>query len=118
MSSKGDITVYEDVDRLVRTFYGKLLADPLMAPHFHGLALEAHLPRITAFWAFILLDIEGYKGNVMDRHRHLAIGPEHFARWVQTFSETVDELYAGPKADLAKQRAKLLGLTFQTKFKS
>lgn len=118
MSGKSDITVYPDVENLIRTFYGRLLADPLMAPHFDRIDLEQHLPRITAFWAFILLDIEGYKGNVLDRHRHLDIGPEHFDRWVQTFSDTVDELYAGPKADLAKQRAKLLGLTFQAKFKS
>lgn len=118
MTARTDITLYEDVDHLIRTFYGRLLSDPLMAPHFEGLDLDAHLPRITAFWAFILLDVEGYKGNVMDRHRHLDIGPQHFDRWVQTFTETVDALYNGEKADLAKQRAKLLGLTFQAKFKT
>lgn len=118
MSGKNDITTYQDVEALIKTFYSRLLADPLMAPHFADIHLADHLPRITAFWAFILLDIEGYKGSVMERHRHLDIGPQHFDRWVQTFSETVDELYAGEKAELAKQRAKLLGLTFQTKFKA
>jgi hemoglobin len=110
-----DITTYADVERLLRTFYTKLLKDELMAPHFADIDLEAHLPRIIAFWAFILIDQEGYKGNVYDKHRHMDIGEAHFTRWVKLFSETVDEHFAGEKANLAKQRAMLLGYTFQTK---
>jgi hemoglobin len=113
-----DITTYADVELLVRTFYDKLLRDGLMAPHFANINLEEHLPRIIAFWAFILIDQEGYKGSVYEKHRHLDIGEEHFTKWVKLFSETVDELYAGEKANLAKQRAVLLGYTFQNKMKS
>ena len=110
-----DIAQYADVERLLRTFYDKLLKDELMSPHFADINLEEHMPRIIAFWAFILIDEEGYKGNVFDKHRHMSIGAEHFNRWVHLFSQTVDELYVGEKANLAKQRAQLLGYTFQTK---
>ena len=113
-----DITTHDDVAMLLRTFYGKLLKDELMAPHFANIDLEVHLPRIIAFWAFILIDQEGYKGNVFDKHKHLDIGEAHFTRWIQLFSETVDEYFSGEKADLAKQRAALLGYTFQNKMKS
>lgn len=115
MDSRKEITQLSDVELLMRQFYDKVLVDPLLSPHFEGLDIEAHLPRITAFWAFILLDMEGYKGNVMDKHLHLNIGKEHFERWVTLFTETVDELYIGPKAELAKQRARVLQYTFQSK---
>ena len=114
---KKDITTYADVEFLLRSFYAKLLKDELLSPHFANIDLEEHMPRIIAFWAFILIDQEGYKGNVFDKHRHLDIGEAHFTRWVQLFSETVDELFAGEKAKLAKQRAQLLGYTFQHKMK-
>ena len=110
-----EITTPEDVDRLVSTFYDRVLKDDLLSPHFAGIDLAHHLPRIAAFWALILIDQEGYKGNVFDRHAHLNINNTHFDRWVALFTQTVDELFVGEKAELAKQRAKLLQYTFVSK---
>ena len=107
-----------DVDLLVSTFYAKVLADPLLAPHFAGIDLQHHLPRIADFWALILIDKEGYKGNVFDRHAHLQINNRHFDRWVELFTQTVDALFIGAKADLAKQRAMLLQYTFVNKMEN
>ena len=112
---KVEITTQDDVNHLVREFYNKVLKNELLAPHFAGINLEHHLPRIVAFWALILIDQEGYKGNVYDKHAHLDINNNHFDRWVQLFTETVDEYYVGEKAELAKQRAKLLQYTFVSK---
>jgi len=109
------IVTQGDVNHLVRSFYDKVLIDELLSPHFGGIDLEQHLPRIAAFWALILIDQEGYKGNVFDRHAHLTIDNSHFDRWVALFSGTVDEYFAGEKAELAKQRAKLLQYTFVSK---
>lgn len=114
-SKKVEIATQEDVDHLVRSFYDKVLKDELLSPHFAGIDLEHHLPRIAAFWALILIDQEGYKGNVFDRHAHLQIDNSHFDRWVALFTETVDEYFTGEKAELAKQRAKLLQYTFVSK---
>ena len=115
ISPKVEITTQKHVDQLVRSFYDKVLKDELLSPHFAGVDLEHHLPRIAAFWALILIDQEGYKGNVFDRHAHLKIDNSHFDRWVALFTETVDEYFTGEKAELAKQRAKLLQYTFVSK---
>jgi hemoglobin len=39
----------------------------------------------------------------------------HFDRWVELFHGTVDELFAGEKAEMAKQRATLIAWTIQNK---
>jgi len=115
---KSDIATQEEVDHLVREFYGRVLRDDLLAPYFAGIDLEHHLPRMVAFWALILIDQEGYIGNVFDKHAHLDINNSHFDRWVELFSQTVDEYFIGEKAELAKQRAKLLQYTFVSKLNS
>jgi hemoglobin len=112
---KTEISTQSDVDHLVRSFYGKVLKDELLSPYFAGIDLEHHLPRMVAFWSLILIDQEGYKGNVFDRHSHLDIDNRHFDRWVELFTQTVDEYFIGEKAELAKQRAKLLQYTFVSK---
>ena len=113
--NKVEITTQDDVNHLVRQFYSKVLKDEVLSPHFAGIDLEHHLPRIAAFWALILIDQEGYKGNVFDKHAHLKIDNRHFDRWVELFSQTVDEYFTGEKAELAKQRGKLLQYTFMSK---
>ncbi len=110
-----DIQQAEDVERLVRTFYGHLLADPFMSPFFEGVDFEAHFPRMMAFWSFILLDTAGFTGNVFDAHRRLAIDARHFERWISTFKTTVDDLFEGAKAEKAKQQAEVIGYNFQAK---
>ena len=113
-----DIINEKDIELLVNNFYNKLLLDELMAPHFHGLDLKNHIPRIISFWEMVLLDKPGYKTNVFDKHSHLQINQKHFDRWVELFSETVDEFFSGEKANLAKQRAAILGYTFGSKMAS
>lgn len=113
-----DITTSEDVQLLVRTFYKKVMEDELLAPHFAEIDFEAHFPRMFAFWEFVLLDKIGFKGNVFDKHTHLKIDETHFKQWLFYFHETVNELFEGEKATFAKQRADLLGFTFQSKLKT
>ena len=90
-----DIENQADVELLVRTFYGRLLDDPFMSPFFEGIDFEQHFPRMIGFWSFILLNTEGFGGNVFDKHRHLAIDERHFERWISTFHKTVDDLLLG-----------------------
>jgi hemoglobin len=115
---KADIKSEEDITLLVHSFYDKLLLDEFMAVHFHGLDLKHHFPRIIDFWSLILLDKMGYTSNVFDKHIHLNINQQHFDRWLQLFSKTVDELFEGEKANFAKQRAAVLGYTFGSKMDS
>lgn len=111
-----DITKKADIELLITTFYRNLLAIDEMKPVFEGLDFAAHTPKIVAFWAFVLLDEEGYKTNVFDKHMHLPIVPAMFDTWLETFTNTVDSLFAGEKAELAKQRATVLSFTFKSKW--
>lgn len=111
-----DIENREDIQLLVKNFYENLLRFPEMQPVFSGLNFEEHLPRIVAFWSMVLLDEEGYTTNVFDKHLHLPITLPLFDLWLSTFITTVDGLFLGERAELAKQRARLLTHTFKSKW--
>ncbi|HQK39213.1 MAG TPA: group III truncated hemoglobin, partial [Flavobacterium alvei] len=50
-----------------------------------------------------------YEGNPMAKHRDIhqkcPMKMEHFQRWIHLFTETVDELFEGKKAEEIKQRS-------------
>lgn len=112
-----DISTEQHVDFLVRTFYNRVLKDDLLAPHFAHINFEEHMPRMVAFWSFILLDKAGYTGNVFEKHMNLPISERHFDRWVLHFTGVVHDFFEGEKAELARQRAEVLKFTFQSKMK-
>jgi hemoglobin len=78
---------------------------------------EHHMPRMVAFWNFILLDKAGYTGNVFDKHANLPIGEKEFDRWISHFTNVLHDFFEGEKATLAKQRAEVLKFTFLSKMK-
>ena len=111
-----DITIKTDIELLINTFYNKLLQNPEMKVVFDGIDFKAHVPQIVHFWSFVLLDEEGYKTNVFDKHVHLPIKLHQFDIWLDTFIATLNELFEGPTAELAKQRATVLTHTFKSKW--
>lgn len=111
-----DIASKKDIEKLIRHFYSRLLQDEGMKRVFEGLDFEAHIPAIVHFWSFVLLDEPGYKTNVFEKHLHLPIQLPQFDEWLAVFKGTVDELFAGDKAELAKQRATVLAFTFKSKW--
>ena len=110
-----DIDTEQRVEFLVKTFYSRVLKDEVLAPHFKDIDFPSHFPRMIAFWSFILLDKEGYKGNVFDKHVGLNIHEPEFEHWIFHFNKTVNDFFEGEKANLAKQRAELLKYTFLSK---
>ncbi len=119
-----DITLPADVKLLIDTFYGKVQADDLLGPIFNDIAhvdWPKHLPVMYGFWEFLLLDnADGYRGNPIQKHFELhekhALKGEYFDRWLTLFQGTVDELFAGPKAEDAKFRAYAIAATWKPKF--
>ena len=110
--SKRDIENRADLEILLEIFYKKVFNDDLISHFFTEvvpLNLETHIPVIADFWESVLLDGRGYRKNVMEIHLNISekskINKEHLDRWVKIFSETVDDLFEGAKASLAKQRA-------------
>ena len=107
-----DISTRDDCERLVRTFYGRAFEDPIIGFLFTDVArldLEAHVPRITSFWETILLGARTYGGGAFRPHAELhakvPLRRAHFDRWVALWSQTVDERFAGERAELAKAHA-------------
>ncbi len=113
-----DITSRADIERLINTFYSELLKLEDMRPVFANIDFLMHVPHIVHFWSFVLLDEEGYKTNVFEKHINLPIKSYMFEKWLEVWINAVDNLFAGEKADLAKQRATALAFTFKSKWES
>jgi hemoglobin len=105
-----------DVELLVDTFYTAVLKDEQLKPFFQHLNFVEHLPKMIHFWSFVLLDEPGYTTNVTEKHAGMALRKDLFDRWVSLFHTTVDQLFEGEKAQLAKERATVLGWTMGSKF--
>lgn len=109
---KEDITSREDIELLVNAFYKKVLADKIINHFFKEvikLDWKKHIPVMYDFWEMALLDKMIYRGNPMLKHIALdklsPLQEKHFDQWILLFTETVDAMYTGPRADLAKQKA-------------
>lgn len=118
-----DIENEQDVKLLIDTFYQKVTADPVIGYIFNDIAKvdwDHHLPRMYAFWEFLLLGKDTYQGNPLEVHRHLhqkvPLTHVHFDRWITLFNSTVDELFSGLTAGEAKNRASLIAMTWKPKF--
>jgi hemoglobin len=120
-----DIETRDDCERLVRAFYGRALEDPIIGWIFTDVAeldLEAHVPRLTAFWETVLLGAQTYSGGSF--HPHAAVHAKaelkagHFERWLALWYQTLDELFAGPRAEGAKVHAFRLGNAFRMRLAS
>jgi hemoglobin len=119
---KTDIGGREDLGLLMEKFYGKLLADESISYLFTEVAkidLPKHLPVLVDFWESILFQADTYQKNAMkvhiDLHRQSPLQARHFKTWLAYFHKTVDELFEGEKAELAKQRATSIATVMQIK---
>ena len=115
-----DIQNKDDIKVLVDAFYTKVNQYDLLSPIFNKIAKvnwDAHLPRMYQFWASLLLDANEYRGQPFDKHAEHSdhIHAIHFDRWILLFNQTIDELFEGEKAKLAKTRAQSIGAIFQYK---
>ena len=104
-----DIESREDIAHLMREFYGRMFKDEVMGPIFIDVAqmdLEAHIPIMCDFWELQLFQKPGYRGGMMAVHFQLnmktALEHHHFMRWLDYWYETLDALFAGPRATWAK----------------
>jgi hemoglobin len=80
------------------------------------LDLDAHVPEITSFWETVLLGAQSYSGGAFrphaELHRKARLRRGHFERWLALWTQTVDELFVGPTAELAKAHALRVATAF------
>ena len=111
---KVELDSRENVNLLVRTFYDKVQKDELIGPIFNRQIedWEEHYERLTDFWETNLLFIRRYKGNPVVAHNKVDKANDHsttqvhFGRWLQLWFETLNDLFTGDNAELAKRRAR------------
>jgi len=120
-----DIEDRADCERLVRAFYGRALVDPVIGWIFVDVAkldVEAHVPQIASFWETILLGSQSYTGSAFAPHASLharvRLRGGHFERWLALWSTTVDELFVGERAELAKAHALRVARAFHRRLQA
>lgn len=120
--SKKDISSRDDIVKLVDQFYGKVLSDTTIGFIFKDVAkidIESHMPTMYDFWESTLLNNTAYRGNTMKVHLDLnekeRLKKAHFDQWLALFNATVDELFQGEKAELAKTKALSIATVMQIK---
>jgi len=114
--SRPDIATEADVQSLVDAFYANVNHDALLDPVFNGFAhvdWPRHLSKMYDFWSGLLLGTARYHGRPFPKHLPLPIAAAHFQRWLALFEATVDELFAGFKAEEAKVRARSIAALFE-----
>lgn len=119
---KKEIENIDDIKLLINSFYDKVKADETIGYIFNDIAKvnwEKHLPVMYNFWENVLFFTGSYTGNPMPVHvkMHAVVNfkAAHFERWLKLFTATVDELFEGEKAALAKQRAISIATMMQLK---
>lgn len=114
-----DIQNKNDVKIFVDEFYKKVRVDNLLGSVFAAKIPNdhwpAHLERMYSFWHTVLFAVKDYTGNPFAKHASLPLQSIHFHRWIELFTQTIDENFSGERAEDAKTRAIKMGKLFQSK---
>ena len=120
-----DISSRADIEQLVLQFYEKVKVDSTIGFIFTEVVQmnwEKHIPVIVDFWETILLDNPVYTKNAMEVHydlnNRMPLQKDHFDSWVHLFTGTVDDLFEGRIAELAKTRARSIAAVMLFKMES
>lgn len=110
-----DIENRADIETLINSFYTTARKDDLLGPIFNTIIGEDwshHLPRMYDFWNMVIFAAPGYSGNPIRKHvdtdRRMPMNKEHFDRWLELWTATVNNLFEGEYADIAKNKAGLM----------
>lgn len=111
---KKDISNRSDVELLVNTFYDRIRQNEKIGFYFNETIddWESHLVKLTDFWDTQLLGARNFRGNPrvahikVDNHFNHEITTREFGVWLNLWFQTVDELFKGEVAQIAKDRAR------------
>ena len=66
---------------------------------------DSHIVTVANFWSKSLLHTERYDGHPYTAHTHLPVEPEHFARWLELFTQAVRDNLPKTQAEQALAKA-------------
>ncbi len=115
---KKDITGRGDIQVLVHAFYDKIRSNSELGPIFNKAIddWDAHLIHLTDFWESQLFQKNVFSGNPLKKHVEVDLANNHtitndlFGLWLQIWITTLDDLYTGEVASLAKNRARNISI--------
>ena len=89
----------------------------LLGPIFNTIVKdwEEHIELLTDFWQTNLFFKKSYLGDPLEKHVEVdrkidgKINEKHFGVWMNLWYKTIDELYEGDVAQIAKNRARNMG---------
>lgn len=108
-----DITTRADIEKLMRSFYARVLLDIELASKFADMNLEMHLPKIIDFWQSTIIGGAEYTGQPFPPHAVLDLEARHFELWLSYFHECLHELFAGPHVEEMKKKAEHVATMFR-----
>lgn len=107
-----DVPLIED---FLRAFYAAARVDPLLGPAFASVPdWEAHIARLTRFWASVALMTGAYHGRPLEAHADLRLRPEHFVRWLALFERVARERLPPAGTEHLLERARRIAHRLET----
>ncbi|MBR10145.1 MAG: hypothetical protein CMP48_20950 [Rickettsiales bacterium] len=108
---KAQIRSKFEIEILIDTFYEKVLEHEELSRFFSSAVLnwDFHKKIFVSYWSKQILFTDTYEGSPL--HRHIDVDQKfergftkhHFDEWARRWVETIDILFEGEKADLAKE---------------
>jgi len=103
------------VERMVRLFYERALADEVLGPIFRGAIhdWDAHVRIVCDFWSNAIHGTGRYTGNAFAPHRKLRFEPEAFGHWLRAFESAAGDALAPEDAAKAIRIARHMAESFK-----
>ncbi len=90
------------IDRLVETFYARILEHPELGPVFDAKLAgrwPAHMEKMKSFWSAVAFHNGAYGGKPVQAHVGVAgMSPELFPKWLALFSDTLSDIAPSEEA--------------------
>ena len=109
----------EEIDCLVRNFYGRVRQDDMLGPVFeaHVHDWEEHMLHLVDFWSALLRGTRRFRGAPVQKHMVIdELREELFERWLVLFRQTTAELGNVPMQRLADDAAERIAENFWRRF--
>ncbi len=90
------------IDRLVETFYGRILAHPELGPVFDARLKgrwPEHMAKMKSFWSSVAFRNGAYGGKPVQAHLSVqGLTPALFPQWLALFSQTLEDIAPNTEA--------------------